>query len=79
MHNAPGQLATFCLKLADMLLLLAALGLTIVLNYAPEARMSAQDFAVDFLATRVKLSNVLVCLTLLAIWQGAFRWRRPQG
>lgn len=76
MHNAPGQLAKVCLQCANMLLLLAALGLTIVLNYAPEARMSAPLFAVDFLSTRVKVSNVLVCLVLLAVWQGAFRWRQ---
>ena len=76
MQQPLGQLATLCLKVADILVLLAALGLTIVLNYAPEAKMSAPNYAVDFLSTRVKVSNVIICLVLLGVWHGAFRWFR---
>jgi exopolysaccharide biosynthesis polyprenyl glycosylphosphotransferase len=76
MQNLHGQLATLCHKLADMALLLAALGLTIVLNYAPESHLDASDYALNFLSTRVKIGNVILCLVMLGVWHAAFRWRR---
>lgn len=53
------------LNLGDLILLIAALGLTIVLNYAPAKNAW---FAVDFLSTRIKLSNAILGGLLLVVW-----------
>ncbi len=38
-----GQLANFFLKMSDLVLMLAALALAIVINYAPSAEPSVPD------------------------------------
>jgi len=77
-----GQLANFFLKASDQLLMLAALSLTILINYASSAAKPVPDFALDFLSTRVKLANALLCALLIVVWyltfnlQGVYRSHR---
>lgn len=77
-----GQLANLFLKISDLLLMLCALSLAIVINYAPEARVPISDYAIDFLSTRVKVANALLCACMLLIWymvfnlQGIYRSHR---
>ena len=62
--------------------MLAALSLALVLNYAPEARVPISVYAVDFLSTRVKIANVLLCIAMALVWylvfnlQGIYRSHR---
>jgi exopolysaccharide biosynthesis polyprenyl glycosylphosphotransferase len=77
-----GQLANLFLKVSDLLLMLCALSLAIVINYAPEASVTASEFALDFLSTRVKVANALLGAAMLAVWyvvfnlQGIYRSHR---
>jgi exopolysaccharide biosynthesis polyprenyl glycosylphosphotransferase len=77
-----GQITNATLKIADLLLMLAALSLAIVINYAPEAPIPVQDYAVDFLSTRVKVANALLCALMVLVWyvlftlQGVYRSHR---
>ena len=77
-----GQLANLFLKVSDLLLMLCALSLAIVINYAPEARVPISDYAIDFLSTRVKIANALLGACMLLIWymvfnlQGIYRSHR---
>lgn len=71
MTSRYGQLANFSLKVTDLLLMLLALAAGIVINYAPEAR-SLSDYAVDFLSTRIKVTNALLGALLLVSWAVAF-------
>lgn len=77
-----GQLANFSLKVTDLALMLLALAVGIVINYAPAEALSLSDYAVDFLSTRVKVLNALLCALLLVIWavsfslQGVYRSHR---
>jgi len=66
-----GQLANFFLKMSDLLLMLSALALAIVINYAP-SEPGVPAYAVDFLSTRIKLGNALLAGLLLVIWYIAF-------
>ncbi len=70
-----GQLANLGSKVTDLLLMMAAFGLGIVTNYAPAAHLSIPVYAVDFLSSRVKVANILLCVTLLVIWHLAFRFQ----
>src|SRR3977135_2804644 len=72
MTNRYGQLTNFALKLTDLLIMLAALGLGIVINYAPYESLGFSDYAVDFLSTRIKLANALLAGLLLLVWYVAF-------
>jgi exopolysaccharide biosynthesis polyprenyl glycosylphosphotransferase len=67
-----GQLANFSLKLTDLLLMLAALGLAIVVIYAPSSPVPVTSYAVDFLSTRIKIANALLGGLLLLVWYIAF-------
>ena len=55
-----GQLANFFLKMSDLVLMLSALSLAIVINYAPSGEPSVPAYAVDFLSTRIKVGNALL-------------------
>ena len=50
-----------------------ALGATIVFNYAPESHMSLPEYSLDFLSTRIKLSNAALFGLLIYIWHYCFR------
>jgi hypothetical protein len=67
-----GQLANFASKVTDLLLMLIALGLGIVINYAPAAPLPVPEYAVDFFSTRIKVGNALLGVLLLIIWHLAF-------
>ena len=67
-----GQLANLFLKVSDLLLMLCALSLALVLNYAPEARVPVSAYAIDFLSTRVKVANVLLCIAMALVWYTVF-------
>ena len=77
-----GQLANLFLKVSDLLLMLSALSLALVLNYAPEAGVPSSVYAIDFLSTRVKIANVLLCIAMAFVWylvfnlQGIYRSHR---
>lgn len=85
MTDRYGQLANFSLKATDLLLMLAALGLGIVINYAPAAPLPVAAYAVNFLSTRIKVGNALLGGLLLVIWylafylQGVYRSHRLSG
>jgi exopolysaccharide biosynthesis polyprenyl glycosylphosphotransferase len=67
-----GQLANFCLKTTDLGLMLLALAIAIIINYAPSDKPGVSAYALDFLSTRVKVGNALLCGLLLAVWYIAF-------
>ena len=67
-----GQLANFFMKLTDLGLMLAALWLAIVINYAPADQATVSAYAVDFLSTRIKLGNALLGGLLLIVWYITF-------
>jgi exopolysaccharide biosynthesis polyprenyl glycosylphosphotransferase len=77
-----GQLANLFLKVSDLGLMLCALSIAIVLNYAPEARVPISEYAIDFLSTRVKIGNALLGAAMLLAWyvvfnlQGIYRSHR---
>jgi exopolysaccharide biosynthesis polyprenyl glycosylphosphotransferase len=77
-----GQLANFFMKLSDLGLMLVALGLAIVINYAPADQASVPAYALNFLSSRIKVGNALLCGALLLIWyvvfelQGLYRSHR---
>jgi exopolysaccharide biosynthesis polyprenyl glycosylphosphotransferase len=72
MTSRYGQLANFSLKVTDLLLMLSALAVGILINYAPAEGRSPSDYAVDFLSTRIKVTNALLGALLLIIWAIAF-------
>jgi exopolysaccharide biosynthesis polyprenyl glycosylphosphotransferase len=67
-----GQLAHVTLKVTDLLLMLAALGLGIVFNYSSVSAPAVSEYVVDFFHTRVKVANVLLVAVMLGIWYLAF-------
>jgi exopolysaccharide biosynthesis polyprenyl glycosylphosphotransferase len=77
-----GQLANLFLKVSDLLLMLCALSLAIVLNYASAARIPVSEYTLEFLSTRVKVANALLCAGMLVVWyivfnlQGIYRSHR---
>src|SRR5467141_1286968 len=85
MTDRYGQLANFALKVTDLLLMLAALGLGILINYAPAAPLPVPAYAVDFLSSRIKVGNALLGGLLVLSWylvfylQGVYRSHRLSG
>ena len=75
MTTPQGQLSTLALKTADLLLLLFALLLTEIINHAPDSELNVIEYSVDFLSTRIKLSNALLCGSLLIVWHVFFNTR----
>src|SRR5215210_8308136 len=73
MTSRQGQLSLIFLNCADLILLLGALGATIVINYAPESHLGYSDYSIDFLSTRVKLSNAILAGVLLFVWHSCFK------
>jgi exopolysaccharide biosynthesis polyprenyl glycosylphosphotransferase len=77
-----GQLANLFLKVSDLLMMLCALSLAIVINYGTHAPVPISEYAIDFLSTRVKVVNALLCGALLVAWyivfnlQGIYRSHR---
>ncbi len=72
MTNRYGQLANYLMKVTDLGLMLLALSLAIVINYAPADQLSISAYAIDFPSTRIKLGNALLGGLLMIIWYFAF-------
>lgn len=72
MASRYGQLANVFLKMTDLALTLLALAIAIVINYAPAAKTDVSTYALDFLSSRVKVGNALLCGLMLVIWYIAF-------
>ena len=57
----------------DLGLMLLALAVAIVMIYAPAGQSSVADYTEDFMVTRVKLSNAILCGVLLITWHFCFK------
>ena len=73
MTSREGQLSLAFLNCMDLALMVGALGASIVILYSPAAQMSVADYTEDFLVTRVKLSNAILCAALLIVWHFCFK------
>src|SRR5205823_8330537 len=73
MTSRQGQLSLAFLNCMDLGLMLSALVASIVILYSPDAHMSVTDYSKDFLVTRVKLSNAILCAFLLIVWHFCFK------
>lgn len=73
MTSRQGQLSRIFLNFSDLLLLLFSLGAAIVINYAPQSEMGVSAYSIDFLSTRVKISNAILCGMLLFVWHFCFK------
>jgi len=72
MTSRYGQLANFALKMTDLGLMLVALTIAIIINYAPSDKPGVSAFALDFLSSRIKVGNALLGGLLLLSWYIAF-------
>ncbi len=52
--------------------MLLSLAMAIVVNYAPSDKSGVSAYALDFLSTRVKVGNALLCGFMLVVWYIAF-------
>ena len=68
-----GQLSLLFLNCMDLGLLLLSLAVSIVLIYAPGNQSGVADYTADFMVTRVKLSNAILCGVLLITWHFCFK------
>ena len=68
-----GQLSLAFLNCMDLGLMLLALGASIVVLYSPDAQVSVVEYTQDFLVTRIKLSNAILCAVLLIAWHLCFK------
>ena len=82
MQTRHGQLANLALKISDLLLMMAALSFAIVINFAGEEPIPVQQYAFEFLSTRIKVVNALLFAFMLIAWyvifnlQGVYRSHR---
>jgi exopolysaccharide biosynthesis polyprenyl glycosylphosphotransferase len=66
MVSREGQISVLFLKVADVTLLLAALGISVGIYHADEIS------SIDFLSTRVKISNAVLGGLLFVVWHFCF-------
>src|ERR1051325_1584094 len=64
-----GSISDFFLKVSDLSLLLASLGLAVVYRYSPAHNPT---FVVDYLSERIKVTNALLGVMLLLAWYASF-------
>src|SRR5438105_7563544 len=64
-----GSITDFFLKLSDLALLTASLGLTIVYRYAPSQNPA---FVIHYHSERVKVTTAILAFSLLLSWYAAF-------
>jgi exopolysaccharide biosynthesis polyprenyl glycosylphosphotransferase len=82
MVSRHGQLANLFLKVSDLALMLSALSLGIIVNYAPHNPQPVADYAIDFFSSRIKVGNALLGVLMVVIWylifnlQGIYRSHR---
>ena len=68
MTSREGQLSLAFLNCMDLVLMLAALSAAIVVLYSPDTHLSVADYSQDFLVTRIKPSNAVLCAALVIVW-----------
>ena len=73
MRFIQGQLSLLFLNCMDLGLMLLALAVAIVMIYAPAEQSSVTTYTEDFMVTRVKLSNAILCGVLLVTWHFCFK------
>jgi exopolysaccharide biosynthesis polyprenyl glycosylphosphotransferase len=73
MTSPQGQLSLIFLFFADMFLLLCSLAAAIIVNFAPESDLGVSAYSIEFLSTRVKLSNAILGGVLLFVWHFCFK------
>ncbi|HEV2884252.1 MAG TPA: sugar transferase [Pyrinomonadaceae bacterium] len=79
---ARGQLSNLLLRVSDLVMMLCALLLAIIINYAPQDPLPLPDYALDFLSSRIKVGNALLGALMVGIWvvvfnmQGIYRSHR---
>ncbi len=73
MNFRQGQLSLLFLNCVDLVLMLLALATAIVIIYAPGDQSSVTDYTTDFMVTRVKLSNAILCGVLAITWHFCFK------
>ena len=77
-----GQITNLFLKVSDLSLMLCALSLAIIINYAPGDPDPVPTYALHFFSTRIKVGNALLCALMLVVWyiifnlQGVYRSHR---
>ncbi len=82
MTSRYGQITDLFLKVSDLVLMFCALTVAIVFNYAPHDSSPLTAYALDFLSTRVKVGNALLCGVMILAWylvftlQGIYRSHR---
>src|SRR5881227_3658836 len=64
-----GTISDFFLKVTDLSLLVASLGVVVVFRFAPAENPT---FVVDYLSERVKVTNAILGALLLFSWYAAF-------
>jgi exopolysaccharide biosynthesis polyprenyl glycosylphosphotransferase len=68
-----GQLSLAFLNCMDILLLFIALAVSIVILYAPGTDLGIGEYSQDFLFTRIRPSNAVLCGSLLIAWHFSFK------
>ncbi|MEK6279126.1 MAG: sugar transferase [Acidobacteriota bacterium] len=77
-----GQITNLFLKVSDLFLMLCALSLAIIINYAPGDPDPVPTYALHFFSTRIKVGNALLFALMLVVWymifnlQGVYRSHR---
>ena len=75
MTTRQGQLSALALKSADLFLLLLALMITEIFNHSTLSVNGIFDYTIDFLSSRIKLSNALLGGLLLIVWHFIFNFQ----
>jgi exopolysaccharide biosynthesis polyprenyl glycosylphosphotransferase len=57
----------------DLVLLFTALAVSIIILYAPSTELGVAGYSQDFLFTRIKLGNAVLCGALLIAWHFSFK------
>lgn len=73
MTHRQGQLSLAFLNCMDLGLMLLALGASNVVLYSPDAQVGVVEYTQDFLVTRIKPSNAILCAALLIVWHFCFK------
>src|SRR4051812_11439624 len=73
MRFRQGQISLAFLNCMDLVLMLLALAASIIILYAPDTHMGVTDYSQDFLFSRIKLSNAILCGLLLTAWHFCFK------
>src|SRR4051812_20172477 len=67
-----GHISNSILRAVDQSMMVAAVGVSILWNYAPEGGLQSAAFAAEFLSARVKVSNIALGTLVLIFWHLSF-------